>query len=78
MADTKISWANTPPHPITFKHEERVPHQIQGVRKVQNGPPYMSGEKISGGQREEGHWVVHHVQGEHHQSSLDHYKDANQ
>ena len=26
--------------------------------------------KISGGQQKEGHGLVHHVQGEHHQSSL--------
>ena len=32
--------------------------------------------QISGGQQEEGHRVVHHVQGEHHKSSLGHYKDA--
>ena len=33
-------------------------------------PPHVQ-QKISGWQREEGHWVVHHVWGEHHQSSLD-------
>ena len=57
--------------------KEESHNKTQRVRKVQNGPPYMSGKKISGGQREEGHGVVHHVQGEHHQSCLDHYKDAN-
>ena len=35
---------------------------------VQNGPPYLSVKKNSGGQREEGHGVVHHLQQEHHQS----------
>ena len=34
----------------------------------------MSSKKNSGGQQEEGHGVVHHVRGEHQQSSLDHYK----
>ena len=34
------------------------------------GPLYLTGNKNSGGQREEGHWVIHHVQGEHHQSYL--------
>ena len=37
--------------------------------------PYTCPAKyISGGQQEEGHGVVHHVQGEHQQSSLDHFK----
>ena len=41
-------------------------------------PSTYPANKNSGGQREEGHGVVHHVQGEHHQSSLlDHYKNAN-
>ena len=35
---------------------------------VRNGPPYLSVKKNSGGQREEGHGVVHHLQQEHHQS----------
>ena len=48
--------------------KEESHNKTQRVRKVQ---------KISGGQREEAHGVVHHVQGEHNQSSLDHYKDAN-
>ena len=40
--------------------------------------PYTSPSKqISGGQREEGHWVVQHVQGEHHQTYLlHHYQNA--
>ena len=38
-------------------------------------PPYFS--KISSGQQEEGHGVVHHVPVEHHQSSLDHKRNAN-
>ena len=34
-------------------------------------------KKISGGQREEGHGVVHHVQGEHYQPYLlHHYQNA--
>ena len=46
LADTKISWATTPPpHPITFKHEGGVPQKSQRVRKVQNGPPYLSSKK---------------------------------
>ena len=48
----------------------------QRVRKVQNGPTYLSSKK-TGGQQEEGHGVVHHVQGEHHQSYLlHHYQNA--
>ena len=40
-------------------------------------PPTCPAKKISGGQREEGHGVVHHVQWEHHQSYLlHHYKNA--
>ena len=35
---------------------------------VQNGPPYMSVKKISVGQQEEGHGVVHYLQQEHHES----------
>ena len=34
-------------------------------------------KEIPGGQREEGHGVVHHVQGEHHQTYLlHHYQNA--
>ena len=33
-------------------------------------------KKISSGQQEEGHAVVHHVQGELHQFSLDYYKNV--
>ena len=41
-------------------------------------PPTCPAKKISGGQQEEGHGLVHHVQEEHHQSSLfDDYKKAN-
>ena len=36
-------------------------------------PPYLSSKKNSGGQREEGHGVVHHVQWEHYQSYLLHH-----
>ena len=36
-------------------------NKTQRVRKVQNGPPTCAAN-ISGGQREEGHGVVHHVQ----------------
>ena len=32
-------------------------------------PSTSPAKQISGGQREEGHGVVHHVQGEHHQTS---------
>ena len=43
--------------------------KVQKIRMDQNGPPYLSvTKKISGGQREEGHRVVHHLQQEHHQS----------
>ena len=33
-------------------------------------PSTSPAKQISGGQREEGHGVVHHVQGEHHQTYL--------
>ena len=36
-------------------------------------PSPSPAKQISGGQREEGHGVVHHVQGEHHQTYLVHY-----
>ena len=40
-------------------------------------PSTCPAKQISGGQREEGHGVVHHVQGEHHQTYLlDHYQNA--
>ena len=45
-AYTKILWATTPPHPITFKHEGGVPHQ---------NPKSLT-------YSEEGHGVVQHVQ----------------
>ena len=39
--------------------------KVQKIRMVQNGPPYLSiKKKNSGGQREEGHGVVHHLQQE--------------
>ena len=43
--------------------------KIQKIRMDQNALPYLSvTKKISGGQREEVHGVVHHLQQEHHQS----------
>ena len=36
-------------------------------------PSTCPAKQISGGQQEEGHGVVHHVQGEHHQTCLLHY-----
>ena len=40
-------------------------------------PPTCLAKKILGGQQEEGHGVVHHVRGEHHQSYLlHHYQNA--
>ena len=36
-------------------------------------PTTCPAKKISGGQQEEGHSVVHHVQGEHHQTYLLHH-----
>ena len=57
--------------------KEGSPNKPQRVRKVQSGPPYLSSQKISGGQQEEGHGVVHRVQWEHHQSYLlHHYQNA--
>ena len=51
-----------PPHPITFKHEGRVPHQKSKSEKGSEWSPLLVQLKISGGQQEEGHGVVHHVQ----------------
>ena len=52
--------------------------KIQKIRKFQNGPPYLSAKKYSGGQQEEEHGVVHQLQQEHHQSYLmHHYQNAN-
>ena len=49
--------------------------KTQRVRKIQNGK--CKAKNISGGQREVGHGVVHHVQWEHHQSYLVHpYQNA--
>ena len=40
-------------------------------------PSTCPAKLISGGQQEEGHGVVHHVQGEHHQTNLLHpYQNA--
>ena len=40
-------------------------------------PPTYTAKQISGGQGEEGHGVVHHVQGEHHKTYLLHrYQNA--
>ena len=42
-----------------------------------NDPLYLSSQKISGGQQEEGHAVVPYVQGGHHQNYLlHHYQNA--
>jgi len=42
--------------------------KVQKIKLVQNGHPYLPVEKkILGGQQEEGHGVVHHLQREHHQ-----------
>ena len=46
--------------------------QTQRVKLTQNGPLYLSSQNNSDGQQEEGHGVVHHVQGEHHQTSILH------
>merc|ERR1719323_3060054 len=48
--------------------KEESHKKVQKIRMVQNGPLYLSVKKNSGGQREEGHGVVHHLQQEHHQS----------
>ena len=48
--------------------KEESHKKVLRVRKCQNDPPYLSVKKNSGGQREEGHGVVHHLQQEHHQS----------
>ena len=60
-----------------MKEGSHAHNQTQRVRKVQNGPTYLSSKKISGGQQEEGHGVVHHDQWEHYQSYLLHqYQNA--
>ena len=66
--------APNPNHPTTFEHEGRVPHKNYKSRKDSEWSSLHVWQKNSGGQQEEGHGVVHHVQGEHHQSSLDHYE----
>ena len=44
---------------------------------VQTVPSTCPAKQISARQREEGHWGVHHVQGEHHQTYLlHHYQNA--
>ena len=60
-----------PHHPINFKHEG------SRSKKVSEWFPLHVQQKISGGHQEEGHRVVHHVQGEHHQTYLlHHYQNA--
>ena len=52
-------------------------NKTQRVKLSQSGPPTCPAIKNSGGQREEGHGIVHHVQCEHHQSYLlHHYRNA--
>ena len=54
-ADTKISFATTTNPPTLLGMEE-------GSHKKLKGSEWSPPKKISGGQREEGHGVVHHVQ----------------
>ena len=49
------------PHPTTL-YLLSMKEGSQKKRKVQNSPPYLSIKNKSGGQQEEGHGVVHHVQ----------------
>ena len=53
--------------------KKRSHNQTQRVKKFQNGPLYLSGQKNAGGQLKEGNGVVHHVQEEHHQTYLLHH-----
>ena len=62
--------------PKTQKSKNPKPRGL-GLTLKSYGPPTHSSKKISGGQPEEGHGVVHHVQWEHHQSYfLYHYQNA--
>ena len=52
-------------------------NKTQRLKLTHYGTPYLPIKKNSGGQQEKGHGVVHHVQGEHHQSYLlHHYQNA--
>ena len=65
------TWSSSPSTArTTSKHEGGVP---QKSSENKNGPEWSTllvhQKKNSGGQREEGHGVVHHLQQEHHQST---------
>ena len=44
-ADTKISWATTPPQPITFKHEGGVPQKNSKSKKGLEWSPLLVQQK---------------------------------
>ena len=58
------------PKPKLISMKDESHNKTQRVREVQNGLPYLSGKNISGGQQEQGHGVLHHVQGQHHHQHL--------
>ena len=49
---------------------EMFNNKTQRVNVTQYDPNYLLSTKKTGGQREEGHGVVHHIQGEYHQTYL--------
>ena len=60
-------------NPQLLSMKEGSHNKTQIVRTSKKGPPYLSSKNNSGGQREEGHGVVHHVQGEQLQTYLLHH-----
>ena len=55
--------------PTTFKHEGGVPQKSSENMNGSEWSTLLVHKKKSGGQREEGDGVVHHLQQEHHQST---------
>ena len=51
-----------PTQPITIKHEGGVPQKKSKSKKGLEWSPLLVQQKNSGGQQEEGHGIVHHVQ----------------
>ena len=58
----KVKSHGPPPHPITFKHEGRVPYKKSKSKKGSAWSPLLVQQQNSGGQQEEGHGVVQHIQ----------------
>ena len=62
-----------PPPDSTLKllsMKETYNNKTQRVNVTQYDPNYLLSTKKTGGQREEGHGVVHHIHGEYHQTYL--------